>query len=74
MVGFLRMDSKYSRIADEVYEVIRCHGSVLQGDGTLTRETKCTPSEIGVALELLLEEGKITRTIWPKGQEVFKSI
>jgi hypothetical protein len=63
---FSRQDAEESRITDQVHEVIKRHGSVMQGAGVLSKETNLDTRDILAALDLLEEEGKIVRTITPK--------
>lgn len=52
--------------ADKVHEVIRRHGSLTLGDGTLSKETGLDIRAILAAIELLSEEGKLIVTMTPK--------
>ena len=63
MTFFSRENAEQSRITDRVHEVIVRHGSVVLGEGLLTKETQLDERSIAAALELLEKEGKIIRTV-----------
>jgi hypothetical protein len=60
---FSRRNPEHSQMTDQVHAVIKRHGTVLQGAGVLSTETNLDVRDILAALDLLEEEGKITRTI-----------
>jgi hypothetical protein len=70
-MGFYsRQNAEQSRLTDEVYAVIQRHNSLVLGTGVLTQETEQDQRSILAALDLLVEEGKVTITLTPKGQEI----
>ena len=66
MAYYSRLSMEQSRQADKVHEVIRKHGSLTLGDGTLSKETGLDVRAILAAIELLSEEGKLIVTMTPK--------
>ena len=56
---FSRVNERQSQLTDELFAVIEHHGSVVLGDGRLTKETSLDARSILAAVELLAEEGKI---------------
>lgn len=68
---YSRQNAEQSRLTDEVYAVIRRHNSLVLGTGVLTKEIKQDQRSILAALDLLVEEAKITITVTPKEQETW---
>jgi transcription initiation factor IIE alpha subunit len=66
MTYYSRLNMEQSDQADKVYEVIKKHGSMILGDGTLLKETGLDVHSVLAVIELLSEEGKVIVTMTPK--------
>jgi hypothetical protein len=66
MPYYSRLNMGQSDQANKVHEVIKKHGTLTLGDGTLTKETGLDCRSILAAIELLSEEGKLVVTMTPK--------